>query len=55
VQLNSWQKAGDPAPRAIESSSQVLALTPIEFHLKESKPHLQSCKADAGLAPSVAP
>lgn len=57
VQLNFWQKAGDPAPQPIDSGgrSQLLSLTPLEFRLKEARPYFQSCKADAASVPSVVP
>ncbi len=57
VQVNFVQKAGDPAPQALDSSAkaQVVQLTPIEFHLKEGNAHFASCDEDSVPAPSVAP
>jgi len=57
VQVNFFQKAGDPAPQALDSNAkaQVVHLTPIEFHLKEGKAHFASCDEDSVPAPSVAP
>ncbi len=57
VQVNFVQKAGDPAPQALDSSAkaQVVLLTPIEFHLKEGRAHFASCDEDSIPAPSVAP
>jgi len=57
VQVNFFQKAGDPAPQALDSNAkaQVVHLTPIEFHLKEGKAHFASCDEDSVSAPSVAP
>jgi len=57
VQVNFVQKAGDPAPQALDSNAkaQVGRLTPIEFRLKEGKSHFASCDEDSVPAPSVAP
>ena len=57
VQVNFLQKAGDPAPQALDSSAraQVVHLMPVEFHLKEGKAHFASCDEDSVPAPSVAP
>jgi len=57
VQVNSWQKAGDPAPQPINvgGRSQVLNLTTLDFRLKESKPYFPSCNADATSTPIIAP